>query len=159
MSNTKSLTLKEAQAKAESFCAYQERTQQEVRNKLYNLGLYSDEVEEIIAELITGGFINEERYAKAYAGGKFRMKHWGRQKIRKSLQSKGISPYCLEAGLREIDEEDYLQKIDFLIQKKLATIKENKPFEIKHKLAGYLMGKGFEPEIIWERVSQYFLKI
>lgn len=156
MPNPKQLSFKEATLKAASFCAYQERTQQEVRNKLYKLGLYGDEVEEIIAWLITEGFINEERFAIAYAGGKFRMNHWGRSKIRLGLQAKGVSSRCLETGLKTIDEEAYLQKVDYLIQKKQKDLAGQETFKTKHKIANYLIGKGFESEIIWERLHLYF---
>ncbi len=74
-------TQKQALIKAESYCAYQERCQQEVRDKLYSWGLHEVQVENVIAELIASNFINEERFAKAYAGGKFRIKKWGRVKI------------------------------------------------------------------------------
>lgn len=150
------LTFKEAKVKAAAYCAYQERTQQEVRTKLYDMGLYGDEVEEMIAELITENFINEERFAKAYAGGKFRMNHWGRLKIRAALQAKGVSKRCIEAGLNEIEAEEYQEKLELLIRKKIATIKENEEIKTKYKLVNYLLNKGFEAPVIWEKVNAYF---
>ena len=118
MHHKKSFTVKEAKIKAASFCAYRERTQQEVRDKLYSYGLHSDEVEEVIALLITENFISEERFSKAYAGGKFRINHWGRNKIKAGLQLKGISARCQEYALLEIDEEEYRHTMEVRAEKK-----------------------------------------
>ncbi len=63
------------------YCAYQERAQQEVRDKLYELGMTMDEVEEIMSDLIAENFLNEERFALQFAGGHFRIKGWGKVKI------------------------------------------------------------------------------
>ena len=101
-------TQKQALIKAESYCAYQERCQQEVRDKLYSWGLHEVQVENVIAELIASNFINEERFAKAYAGGKFRIKKWGRVKISIELKRRKISTYCIKKGLAEIEEEEYV---------------------------------------------------
>ena len=98
-------TQKQALIKAESYCAYQERCQQEVRDKLYSWGLHEVQVENVIADLIASNFINEERFAKAYAGGKFRIKKWGRVKISIELKRRKISTYCIKKGLAEIEEE------------------------------------------------------
>ena len=94
--------INKALVKAQRYCAYQERCQQEVRARLYEWGLYSRVVESIIAELITNNFINEERFSKVYAGGKFRIKKWGRIKIRQKLREKNITKYCIEKGFEEI---------------------------------------------------------
>lgn len=140
--------MKEAKIKAGNYCAYQERTQQEVRNKLYNLGLYSDEVEEVLTELITENFVNEERYAKAFARGKFRYKQWGRKKITYALKQKKISTYCIDQALHEISEEEYEQEILRLIEKKSSQLSGD-VFIVKNKIARYLIGKGFEQELVW----------
>lgn len=140
--------MKEAKIKAGNYCAYQERTQQEVRNKLYNLGLYSDEVEEVLSELITENFVNEERYAKAFARGKFRYKQWGRKKIIYALKQKKISTYCIDQALHEISEEEYEQEILRLIEKKSSQLSGD-VFIVKNKIARYLIGKGFEQELVW----------
>src|SRR5689334_25253039 len=97
----------DALAKIYRYCAYQERSHQEVRNKLFELGLYQSEVDELLSRLITEGFLNEERFAKAFAGGKFRMKKWGRLKIINELELKGLTRNCIKSGLREIDDGDY----------------------------------------------------
>jgi len=104
-------TQKQALIKAESYCAYQERCQQELRDKLYSWGLHEIQVENVIADLIASNFINEERFAKAYAGGKFRIKKWGRVKISIELKRRKISAYCIKKGLAEIEEEEYIKTL------------------------------------------------
>ena len=100
--------------KARGYCAYQERSQQEVRSKLYEWGLWKEVVEEVIVKLINDNFLNEERFALAYAGGKFRIKKWGKIKIQQGLKLKGVSEYCIKKAFASIDYDDYLN----LIQKK-----------------------------------------
>ena len=146
----KHLSVNEAKLKAADYCAYQERSQQEVRNKLYSYGLHQDEVEQAISELITEKFINEERFARAYAGGKFRMKKWGRVKIIQGLKQHKISEYCIKKGLSEIDEDDYNETIQALIDKKRLHIAAASPQLIKKKLAAFLQQKGYESNLVWE---------
>lgn len=141
---------KEAKLKAADYCAYQERSQQEVRDKLYSYGLHYNDVEEVLSELITENFINEERFAKAYAGGKFRMKKWGRLKILQGLKQHRISEYCIKKGLQEIPEGDYLDTIETLISKKRSTLDITDEFAANQKIASYLYQKGFETNLIWE---------
>lgn len=136
--------------KACSFCAYQERTQREVRDRLYELGVDKDEAEEIIVKLITENFLNEERFAKAFAGGKFRIKKWGRNKINQALKERGVSSYCIKKGLEEIDEESYIETLKSLLVKKEGEIKEENIFKRKDKISKYLIAKGFEPELVWD---------
>lgn len=149
----KKLTPGQAKTKAAKYCAYQERSQQQVRDKLYEYGLYSDEVEEIIAWLITENFINEERFASSYARGKFNLKHWGKVKIRIGLKQHQISDYCINKALKEINTEDYLLTLNQLIEKKQAQLGSINPFEKKQKIARYLIGKGFESELVWESLQ------
>jgi regulatory protein len=146
-------TRQEALLKISSFCAYQERTQQEVREKLYGYGLNKDMAEELISKLITENFINEERFAKSYAGGKFRIKKWGRVKITNGLKAKGISDYCIRKGLQEIDQKDYMHALLCLIEKRSEKEKEKNEYKRKHKIAQYLVGKGYEAELVWEELK------
>ncbi len=150
----KSNTKKEAFLKACNFCAYQERTQQEVRDKLYELGLFTDEVEDLICTLIEENFINEERFAKTYAGSKFRIKKWGRLKIEKALKDKRISSYCIKQGMAEIEEEEYLQTLSNLLQKKYESLNESNTYIRKNKTAQYLLSKGYENYLIWEKIEE-----
>ena len=145
----KALDLKKARLKAADFCVYQERSQQEVRNKLYSYGLHQDEAEALLSDLIIEGFINEERFARAYAGGKFRMKGWGRRKIVQGLKKHCISAYCIEKGLGEIDKEDYFNTLARLAEKKYATVKGESEYIIRAKLTRFLLGKGYEEDLIF----------
>lgn len=141
---------KAAHAKAESFCAYQERAQQEVRNKLYDWGLHHDEVEEVITELILTNFLNEERFANAYVSGKFNIKRWGKIKIKQGLKLKRVPDKMIIKALNSIDYDDYLQTILVAAEKKSAVLSEKDPYKRKYKLTTYLMGKGFESNLISE---------
>jgi len=152
----KRLTPSEALARIQRFCAYQERSHIQVRRKLFDYGLNSDEVESIIAELITGGYLNEERFAKAFAGGKFRMKSWGKKKIEHQLKSQGLSNRCISTGLKEIDPGDYLKTMISLLKKKIASLGKEKPLIKKHKAGRYLIGKGYEPELVWQQLEKMF---
>lgn len=145
--------VKEAKLKATNFCTYQERTQQEVRDKLYSLGLHRDEVEWTIAELITENFVNEERFAKTFAGGKFRLKKWGKLKIRMALKQKKITDYCIDKGLAEIDEREYRRMATQLAKKKISVLMDTDPYILKNKTARYLVGKGYEAPLVWDIIN------
>lgn len=137
--------------KVKYFCAYQERSQYEVRNKLLGMKIYGDDLELYIVALLEENFINEERFSKAYAGGKFRVKHWGRQKIVQGLKQHKISAYCINAGLAEIKEEDYRLIFNQLAEQKLASLqKERSVWNKKAKLRNFLLQRGFEDEYIYE---------
>ena len=145
--------MKAAKLKAGNYCAYQERTQQEVRDKLYGIGLYSDEVEQVLTELITENYVNEERFAKSFAGGKFRLKQWGKKKIVYALKQRNISSYCIEQGLKEISDEEYEYVITQLVERKSNQL-QGEIFIVKNKIARYLVGKGFENELVWSIVNK-----
>jgi regulatory protein len=142
------LDKKTALMKAEHYCAYQERAQQEIRNKLYEWGLWSADVEEIISELITTNFLNEERFALAYVSGKFNIKKWGKIKIKQGLKLRKVPDKMIVKALNSIDYDDYLQTVFQAAEKKLRTITEKDPFKKRYKLTSYLMGKGFESDVI-----------
>jgi regulatory protein len=149
----KRLTPTEALARAYRYCAYQERSHQEVKNKLYSFGLYTDEVDELVARLITEGFLNEERFAKAYAGGKFRIKKWGRVKIENELNSLGLSKNCISRGMKEIANDDYENTLRHLLEKKEQSTDEANVFRKRDKLAKYAISRGYEPELVWKTVK------
>jgi len=146
----KKLTPNQALIRAEATCAYQERCQQEMRDKLYDWGLHSLEVENIIARLITDNFLNEERFAIAFAGGKFRIKKWGRIKIKLELKKRKISDYCIRKAMQQIDDTDYAKTIRDLIAKKSKEIKGGKEHIRKYKIAKFVASRGFEQDLIWE---------
>lgn len=152
------MTPKQALPKLMKFCAYQERTHQEAREKLYELGVYGDDAEEVIVQLIEDNFLNEERFAKAFAGGKFRMVHWGKVKIQYALKQKGLSEYCIRKGMEEIGEEEYLQSLQKILQKKLASLAtETNTLIIKQKIAQYAIGKGYESDLVWREIGNFFV--
>lgn len=140
--------------KAAGFCAYQERTHAEVRDRLYEWGIRGDEAEEMIVWLIENNYLNEERFAKAYAGGKFRMKQWGRIRIKHELKMRGLSDYCIKVGLAEIDEDDYQELIKKMINRKANKDDFENPYLKKHKLARYIIGKGFEQNLVWRLLEE-----
>lgn len=136
------------------YCYYQERCHKEVRNKLYELGCRKDEVEELISEMIQADLLNEERYAKAIASGKFRMNKWGKKKILYLLRQNQISEYCINKALKSIDSQEYYTTILNLVEKKLPDYKSNSAYITKNKLVKYLMGKGFEYNLIQQAINE-----
>lgn len=140
--------------KIRKYCAYQERSQQEVRDKLYEFGLHKKDVEETISQLIGDGFINEERFAIAYAGGKFRIKKWGRVKIKLALQQKKVSAYCIQKALDQINDIDYRKTIRENINTYSKRITEENHMKRNYKIAQHVISKGFEPELVWEVLKE-----
>jgi len=141
-------TPKQALLKAESYCAYQERAQQEVRDKLYDWGLHQEDVEQIISQLVSENFLNEERFAIAYTLGKLRIKSWGKIKIKQSLKFKRVSEPLIKIAFSKIDLDEYEHKLSELVDKKQLLIKDKDPYIIKNKLFQYALSRGFESDII-----------
>ena len=147
----KNIGTDEAWQKVKHFCAYQERSHAETRDKLYSFGLYKQEVEDLLGKLIQENYLNEERYAIQFAGGKFRIKQWGRIKIKYELQQKRVSAYCIKIALAQIDEEDYYQCLLKLATAKSETLSSEKNVYVKKsKLYSYLLQKGYESGLINE---------
>jgi regulatory protein len=136
--------------KAGHYCAYQERSQQEVRDKLYEWGLWPATIENIIARLIGDGFLNEERFAKAYATGKFRQKAWGKIKIKQGLKLKRLPDVLIKKALNNINYDDYLETLRIIIEKKAALLNESNAYKRRYKLQQYALGRGFESDLITE---------
>lgn len=136
--------------KMQSWCAYQERCQQDTRNKLYELGLWPEAVENIIVKLIEDNFINEERFAMQFAKGKFNIKKWGRIKIKQELKQKRVSDYCLKKALQQIDEEEYIAMLTKVIATKKRLITEKNPIKLKFKLATFAISKGYERDLVFD---------
>ena len=150
----KKVSNKEAFLRACNFCAYQERTQQEVRRRMHESYIISrDEVEELIARLIEENFVNEERFAKAFAGGKFRVKKWGKIKIKAELRLKGLSNYCINEAMKEIEDEDYMITLQKILEKKANTSKEKNLMKKKYAVATFAQSKGYENSLIWELIE------
>lgn len=137
--------------KAKYYCAYQERCHSEVRDKLYSFKLHKNEVEELLTQLIEEDCLNEERFALLFSGGKFRIKHWGKEKIKYALKQKQVSDYCIRKALAAIPTSDYNTTFFSVADKKLATLKSEKNIFIKkRKMKDYLQQKGFELKLINE---------
>ncbi len=150
----KFISLEKAVQKAESYCAYQERSQQEVRDKIYSWGLHRNDVENILSTLITNGFLKEERFAAAFTSGKFRMKKWGRNKIREALRGKKVSEPLINKALSEIDDREYERILKEVIQIRSKTVTEKNPMKRNYKIASYVISRGFEAEMVWEKLKQ-----
>jgi regulatory protein len=149
-----SFTPSQSLSKIKQYCAYQERCHSEVKTKLYSFGLTRDEVEEIVYVLITENYLNEERFAIHFAGGKFRIKKWGRNKIKQALKFKQISDYCINKALKQIEEAEYQKTFFNLADKKIDSLKTEKNIFIKkRKLRDYLIQKGFEMHLVNEVVN------
>lgn len=154
MNNNKYYSKEEALQKAKQYCAYQERCHCEVKEKLYSLGLYKKEVDELLSELISDNYLNEERFSIQFAGGKFRIKQWGRIKIKYALKQKQVSDYCVKKALASIPETDYLKTIQKLFDRKLKTLKGEKNIFIKkRKLQDHLIQKGFEHGLVMKMIA------
>jgi regulatory protein len=144
----KILTKEQALQKLKQYCAYQERCHREVKEKLYALGVWKRDHDEIIATLIEENYLNEERFAIAYAGGKFRIKGWGRVKIKYELKQKRVSEYCIKKALKQIDESNYIDKLTKLAIEKYQSLKAEQYLIRKKKTIDYLVGRGFELDLI-----------
>ncbi|MDQ3051390.1 MAG: RecX family transcriptional regulator [Bacteroidota bacterium] len=142
-------TLTSALGRARKYCAYQERSQQEVRDKLYDLGLHKNEVEQGIAILIEDGFLNEQRFAVAFAGGKFRINKWGKVKILLALKAKKVSDYCIRHALNQISTSDYEKTLLKVLDGRKKKLAASDPVKMNYQLAQYAIGRGFEPETVW----------
>jgi regulatory protein len=148
------VTKEQAFQKLKHYCGYQERCHAEVKEKLYSFGLWKKDVESLISQLIEENYLNEERFAQLFAGGKFRIKQWGRVKIKHELKQKNISEYCIKKGLKEIDENEYKKTIQKLTAAKWKTLKGEKNIFIKKKKAmNYLLQKGYETDLANEAIA------
>ena len=152
----KKYTPGQAKLKMESYCAYQERSHYEVKEKLYSFGLYSSDVNSILSYLIENNFLNETRFAEAYVSGKFNIKHWGKNKIKHGLKLKQVSEFNIKHGLKQIDEDKYYTVLTELAVKKNKLIKEKNKLKRRFKLQSYLMSKGFESSLIGDVLKNLF---
>ena len=144
----KYLTKEQALQKLKHYCAYQERCHSEVKEKLYQLGVWKKEHDEIIASLIEENYLNEERFAVAYAGGHFRIKQWGRIKIKYELKQKRVSEYSIKKALRQIEDEEYGKVLEKLAREKYAALKNEQYLVRRKKTADYLITKGYEVDLV-----------
>jgi regulatory protein len=148
------VNIEQIRKKIYRYCAYQERSHAEVKKKLYSMGLGPGQASRLLTELIEEGFLNEERFARAYAGGKFRLKKWGRLKIIRELEAHELTPACIRMGLQEIDEETYRTTLRELAEKQYRLLREqiSDVYVLRDRLSRYLIRKGYEPELVWNEI-------
>lgn len=155
MRQNKTYTVNEAKSKLEHYCAYQERCHKEVQQKLYEMRMIPEAIDDIIHHLLQHNFLNESRFAQAFARGKFRSKKWGKQRIVRELKSRQISQYNIKLALKEIPEDEYLATFDNLAEKRLLQLEKESDFQKKRKkFADYLFYRGWESELVWEKVRE-----
>ena len=149
------LSPEQALQKARHYCGYQERCHQEVQEKLYSFGLRKPQVETAIATLIEENYLNEERFAMQFAGGHFRLKQWGKIRIRYQLKQKQVSEYCIKKALAAIDEDEYERALARLLEQKWEKLAEESNFLLrKRRLQEYLLQKGYESDRIAAALTQ-----
>ncbi len=148
-------TVDEAQKKLENYCAYQERCHKDVRKKLKDMKMIPEAIDKIMVHLIDHNFLNEERFAKAFVRGKFRIKKWGKNRLVRELKFKDISKYAIDIALKEIDEADYFETLDELTQKRIAQVNEKNIYKKKKKVADYLLYRGWESHLVYQKLNEY----
>jgi len=146
-----------AKTKIAKYCAYQERAHAEVEHKLYSFGLFSEQVQELVAWLITENYLNEERFAIAFSGGKFRIKKWGRVKIKQQLKLKRVSDYSINKAISGIDEKAYQETMEGLIRNKWKDASANNIYELRNKVARFVINKGYEPDLVWDHTKNIII--
>lgn len=149
----KSFTLAEAIKKLEHYCAYQERCHRDVTTKSREMGMIPEAIDQIVVSLIENNYLNEERFARSYARGKFNIKKWGRKRIVNELKQRQISKYNIKNALSEIDEETYLETLDALAEKRLGQLTETNFLKKRKKLADYLLYRGWESHLVYHKVT------
>ncbi len=148
-------TYEDALAALQHFCAYQDRCHFEVRQKLRELQFHGELAEEVICALIQEKFLDEERFARSFARGKFKMKRWGRMKITRALKQKDVSAYCIKKGLSEIEEADYLRVLEDELERRNRSEKKGlHPYLRRRKLADYMFQRGYESNLTWEAINR-----
>ena len=149
-----SYTVVEATKKLEHYCAYQERCHKEVILKLKSMNMIPEAIDAIVVHLLEHNFLNEERFAKTYARGKFRIKKWGKRRLTLELKKKDISKYNVNQALREIDNDEYIGVFNDLAEKKANSIKESNSFKKKKKLVDYLLYRGWESHLVYDKANE-----
>lgn len=155
MNPTKTYTVEEAKRRMERYCAYQERCHKEVNQKLYEMRMIPDAVDLIIDHLLRHNFLNETRFAQAFARGKFRTKKWGRNRIVNELKFRQISKFNVIIALREISDSEYYKTFDELVEKRLRQLESEQDLQKKRKkLANYLFYRGWESELVYSKIAE-----
>ncbi len=148
MTEQKYFSIEEIKRKLERYCVYQDRCHKEIETKLKEFVLIEEAKNQIILHLLEHNFLNEERFSKSFARGKFRIKKWGKQRIVRELKFRDISEYNIKTALKEIDEKEYLDTIHAIATKRNAQLKETDFYKRKKKLTDYLIRLGYEFDLI-----------
>lgn len=154
MFQKKSFTVEQIKHKIENYCVYQDRCHKEVEKKMKEYNLIPEAKEMILLSLMQDNFLNEERFSKSFARGKFRIKNWGKQRIVRELKFRDISAYNIKTALKEIEEEEYVKTIYSITENRNNVISEPNIYKRKKKLVDFLMRKGFENELIFKTVNE-----
>nr|WP_262899720.1 regulatory protein RecX [Winogradskyella alexanderae] len=139
----------------ENFCAYQERCHKEVRAKLKEMKMIPQAIDTIMVHLIEQNYLNEERFARAFVRGKFRIKKWGKNRLKQELNRREISVYSIKKAFEEIDDEDYYKTLDQLALKRIAQVKESNTYKKRKKVADYLLYRGWESHLVYDKLQKY----
>ena len=151
--NKKVFTVDEVKKKIEHYCVYQDRCHKEIENKIKEYNLIPEARDLILLSLMKDNFLNEERFSKSFARGKFRIKKWGKQRIVRELKFRNISEYNIKTALKEIDEQEYTATLYDLVEKKNKLVTETNLFKRKKKIADYLLYRGYESNLIYEALA------
>jgi regulatory protein len=154
MIQKKSFTVEQIKHKIENYCVYQDRCHKEVERKMAEYNLIPEAKELILLSLMQDNFLNEERFSKSFARGKFRIKSWGKQRIVRELKFRDISAYNIKTALKEIEDEEYIATIYRVTENRNNVISEPNTYKRKKKLIDFLMRKGFENELIFKTVNE-----
>ena len=152
----KSYTVEEALSKLQKYCSYQDRCHKEVEQKLKAMRMIAEASDQIIMALIHGDYLNEERFTLAFVRGKFKIKKWGRHRLTSELKQRNISKYLIDKALKQISEVAYKATFESLVHKKVASITGVSAIKKKKKLADYLLYRGWESSMVYEKVNQVF---
>ena len=152
MNHYKAYSLEEAKRKLESYCAYQERCHKDVVEKLRGMKMIPEAIDQIATHLIQENYLNEERFARSFARGKFNIKKWGKQRLRRELKYRDISEYNIRMALDSIDEQSYHHTFNELAKKRLDQISESNLYKRRKKLADYLLYRGWESSLVYDKV-------
>jgi len=158
LKTTKTYSVQEAKQKLEHYCSYQERCHKEVEQKLKDMNMIPEAKNLIILHLLENNFLNEERFAKTYVRGKFKIKKWGKRRLTLELKKKDVSKITINLAIKEIDEAEYIEVFKDLSEKRALLISETNKFKKKKKLIDYLLYRGWEPHLVYDRVNELIKK-
>lgn len=154
MNQKQIFTLTEAKKKLENYCAYQERCHKEVQQKLKNMHMIPEAIDAVFMHLLEHNFLNEERFARTFVSGKFKIKKWGKRRLTQELKQKDISKININIALSMIGDDEYRNTFNALAEKKLDSIRESNVLKKKKKLADYLLYRGWEPHLVYDKVNE-----